>query len=252
VSIGISSPGYNGFNSTVTLSPGQNLSEQIDLTIAGNNFFMSGYVTDINFGFGLSSTKVEEQGTQFVSYTNASGYYFIEVPLGYYRFVFSHANYKNLTFPDNVNGYLTLNVKLSPVNVSITEIDLNIQKYFPLLFFAAYITWNPYSGSNFSSYNIEVSTTPSFSPGTVDTFTYTNQAQGDAIITGVYPTHIYYVEIVVHLNDGPIYASNYVTVSYGNVVFLLANIALVGGPLFIAGLIIYPFLRREKRDKGLS
>ncbi|MEM0155198.1 MAG: hypothetical protein QW597_01160 [Thermoplasmataceae archaeon] len=247
VSIGVSSPDYSDFNSTVTLSPGQNLNEQINLNIAGNNFFVSGYVTDINFGFGLSNTKVEEQGSHFVSYTNASGFYFIQVPLGYYLFVFSNALYKNLTYPEIVEGFIQLNIKMTPRNVSVLNLDLNIQKYFPLMFFAAYLTWDTYPGLNFSSYNIEVSTTPSFSPGSVDTFTYTNQAQNDALITGIYPTHTYYVELVVHLNDGSIYASNYVTLSYGNAVFLLANIALVGGPLFLVGLIIYPFVRRDRK-----
>ncbi len=67
--------------------------------------------------------------------------------------------------------------------------------------------------------------------------------------TGIYPGNTYYVALSIHLNDGSVYSTNYVTVSYGNPVFLIANLIIIGGTAFILAVLLWTVAGKKDRWK---
>jgi subtilase family serine protease len=247
--ISVSSTGYIPYYLNMSLLPAENRSIQIDLAESGNNPIISGTVSDYNFGFGLQGVNVSVSNTTFFSFTNSSGAYYVQSPTGNHTLNYSRDLYmpRNRTFIVSTNA--TINVRLSPTHVEVFNFNLNIEKYFPLLFFTLYIQWSPYSGTGFSYYEVSVSSTTSFSPGTVDSVIVSNQGQNSMFFTGIYPGNTYYVALSIHLDDGSVYSTNYVTVSYSNPVFLFANLVIIGGTAFIIGVLLWTVAGKKDRWK---
>ena len=247
--ISVSSKGYIPHYLNLSLLPAENRSIQIDLAESGNNPIISGIVSDYNFGFGLQGVNVSVTNTTFFSFTNSSGVYSVQSPVGNHTLNYSRDLYMSINTTFVVSTNATINVRLSPAHVEAFNFNLNIEKYFPLLFFTLYLQWSPYSGTGFSYYEISISSTTSFSPGTVNTVIVSNQGQNSMFLTGIYPGNTYYVALSIHLNDGSVYSTNYVTVSYSNPVFLFANMMIIGGTAFIIGVLLWTVASKKDRWK---
>ncbi|QRF74750.1 hypothetical protein Thermo_00239 [Thermoplasmatales archaeon] len=245
--ISVKSPHYLPYNTTLSLLPAENTSMQVNLSESGRNPIISGRVTDVNFEFGLQGVNVSASNTSLYSYTNASGVYYIQLPTGTHTLNYSRALYEPLNVNLSVSANTIINVKLSPAKVQVFYFNLNIEKYFPIMFFALYLQWSQYTGTGFLYYQVSVSTTTTFDPGTVSSVSVSNQAHNTIFLTDIYPGNTYYVAISIHLSDGSVYSTNYVTVSYSNPVYLLANLAVLGGALFIIGMLIW--IAVSKRDR---
>ena len=247
--ISVSSTGYIPYYLNLSLLPAENRSIQIDMAESGNNPIISGRVSDYNFGFGLQGVNVSVSNTTFFSFTNSSGVYSVQSPVGNHTLNYSRDLYMstNTTFVVSTNA--TIDMRLSPAHVEVFNFNLNIEKYFPLLFFTLYLQWSPYSGTDFSYYEVSVSSTTSFSPGTVNNVIVSNQGQNSMFFTGIYPGNTYYVALSIHLNDGSVYSTNYVTVSYSNPVFLIANLVIIGGTAFILAVLLWTVAAKKDRWK---
>jgi len=247
--ISVRSAGYLPYYLNLSLLPSENLSPQVNLTESGNNPIISGRVSDYNFGFGLQGVNVSLINTTFFSFTNASGVYYLQSPTGNHTLNYSRDLYMSINTTLVVSTNAIINVRLSPAHVEIFNFNLSIEKYFPLLFFTLYLQWSPYSGTDFSYYVVSVSSTASFTPGTVNNVIVSNQGQNSMFFTGIYPGNTYYVALSIHLNDGSIYSTNYVTVSYSNPVFLFANLVIIGGTAFIIGVLLWTVADKKDRWK---
>jgi subtilase family serine protease len=247
--VSVRSAGYFPYYLNLSLLPSENQSAQVNLAESGNNPIISGRVSDYNFGFGLQGVNVSVSNTTFFSFTNSSGVYSVQSPVGNHTLNYSRDLYMSINTTFVVSTNATINVRLSPAQVQIFNFNLNIEKYFPLLFFTLYLQWSPYSGTGFSYYEVMVSSTTSFSPGTVDSVIVSNQGQNSMFFTGIYPGNTYYVALSIHLNDGSVYSTNYVTVSYSNPVFLFANLIIIGGTAFIIGVLLWTVASKKDRWK---
>ncbi len=247
--ISVRSAGYFPYYLNLSLLPSENQSAQVNLAESGNNPIISGRVSDYNFGFGLRGVNVSVANTTLFSFTNLSGVYYVQSPTGNHTLNYSRDLYMSINTTFVVSTNATINVRLSPAHVEIFNFNLNIEKYFPLLFFTLYLQWSPYSGTDFSYYEVSVSSTTSFSPGTVDSVIVSNQGQNSMFFTGIYPGNTYYVALSIHLNDGSVYSTNYVTVSYSNPVFLFANLVIIGGTVFIIGVLLWTVASKKDRWK---
>ncbi len=247
--ISVSSTGYIPYYLNLSLLPAENQSIQIDLTESGKNPIISGTVSDYNFGFGLQGVNVSVSNTTFFSFTNSSGVYSVQSPVGNHTLNYRRDLYMSANVTLIVSTNATIPERLSPVHVEVFHFNLNIEKYFPLLFFTLYLQWSPYSGTDFSYYEVSVSSTTSFRPGTVNNVIVYNQGQNSMFFTGIYPGNTYYVALSIHLNDGSGYSTNYVTVSYSNPVFLIANLVIIGGTAFILAVLLWTVAGKKDRWK---
>ena len=246
LNVSISSRGYRDFNETLTVYPGTGISYQIELAPASpSEVSISGKVSDALYSFEIPGTNVSN-GNGTYSFTNSSGYYIIYSEKGGYNVTANATLYNAYNSEVNLSENSTLDILLKPARVAINTTNLiGISRYFPLLFYFGYLSWTQYSGGNFYSYSVYVSNNPDFFNPKV--YSYTSQNTTTALLTGLTPGQTYYVTVILRLSNDQIYESQVVKISYGDPVYLGANIVLVGGIIFYVALAMKIFGKKKKK-----
>lgn len=246
VEIIVNSSGYKSYFENVSLRPGTPYVSQVTLSPINSIVTISGTITDNLFSFPISGVQVSVDNVTY-AYTNSSGFYVLFVLPGTHELNFSAPYYDSYNETLDISGNADVSISLSPEEVNINTIPtIQITRAFPLLFFLAYISWSVYHDSDFALYQIYYSTNPHMINSTI--INVGGQNQTYAIIPYITPGKTYYVSVVVQLQDGQIYGSNIVQITYSNTVYLAVNIIL------LSGIIIYvffaaSFLRRRMRRR---
>ncbi len=252
INVSVSYQGYTGTSGQYRLYPGQNFTRQ-DI-IAPTNITeyatVSGNVTDGIYSFPIGGVNVSLGGLPLV-FTNSTGYFVVYFKTGKYNVSYTSPLYLQksiiLNLTDTTNR--TMGVTLYPKNINITSLpQVNINRIFPLLFYFGYISWTAYTGSGFGAYQIYISTTQDMS--SFRTMTIGGQNSTFAFVSGIVPGQKYYVKVTVNLNDGEVYSSPVVTLSYSNPLVLLANFAIVIGIAAYAVMAVR-FIGRMRRKRTI-
>lgn len=249
--VSISATGYEPISFKVDLQPGQNYSRQETLIPVGVSGLavVNGNVSDKVYSFHIGGVKVSNASAP-ETYTNSTGYFIMFLKPGNYNISFSQGLYTTRFFSLNITGTqtVTLNVKLSPKNANVSNIpSIQIGRAFPLLFYFGYLSWNRYTGPEFSEYQLTISTSHTMS--VYRTVTISNQNTTFTFLTGIIPGKTYYITISVFLTDGEIYNSNIVNIGYSNPIVLLANMAILIGIIVYAVMAMkYIGRMRKKRE----
>ena len=249
--LNVSSPGYLNFSTIISPMPGSHYQQQVSLSGYGlNSTYVSGEIMDSEFNFHVSYSNIYLNGT-LVGYSNQTGYFEFYSSPGIKNLSVSnplYLQYSELLHISNSTG--RLKIFLSPRDVSIdTRVILSITRSFPFLFYFAYLSWNTYKGSNFSHYEIFEATSSSFYNSTVTNVF--SRGDGYTFLGGVTPFHKTYVAIELYLNNSQEYTTGYISISYYNPVYVLANLAIVIGILvYIYLMIDLLYLRKRRREWG--
>ncbi|MDS0257411.1 PEGA domain-containing protein [Thermoplasmatales archaeon AK] len=250
-SIVVRSPGYRTYYENMTVYPGESYYYQVSLAPINMSLApVSGIVEDYYYRFPLDGTAIST-GKSILGYSNQSGYFEIYLPKGTITLQFSRPLYKNGNQTVNIpsqSGRLTVYLSPSEVNFSFAP-AVSIGSSFPLLFYFAYVSWTKYSGDNFSSYVIYMSTSPSFLQST--SVTITDQNQTSTFFSGILPGRTYYFLVVLNLNNSQIFESGSIQLSYANPVYILANGAIAFGIAFYVTLVTLHFYRRRRNRGGI-
>lgn len=227
LNVTVSAPGFFDYNMTFSLEPGLNLTNQVVLLpVDLNSSMISGEVTDYLYSFPLENAVVSLKNYSG-SYTNSSGGYILYATDGKYDLNATAPLYQIYSTPLNVSSNSILNIQLKPAKISLeTTTPIDITHYFPLLFTLGFISWSDYKGSNFSKYQIYVSSQSDFLNPTITTVWAQNTSY--TFLTGIYPGHTYYITVVLWLTNSQVYQSKVVKISYSDPVYLTVNVVLVG------------------------
>jgi subtilase family serine protease len=246
------SPGYRSYSTNISPLPGSIYQTQISLINNGSNSaYITGELLDSDFNFHIPGSRIYLNGT-LEGYSNQSGYFQFYATPGIENLSVQASLYKAYSEPLHVtNETEFLKIYLSPEDVSInSKVILSITRSFPFLFYFAYVSWTVYRGSNFSHYELFQSSTSSFyNSTTANIFT---RGDGYTFLEGVTPLHKTYVALELYLNNSQEYSTGYVSMSYDNAVYFLANFAiLVGILVYIYIMLDLLYLRKRRREWGL-
>ncbi len=241
--INATAPGFLDSNFTYSVSPGENISDQVTLMPVNlNSSIISGTVSDFLYAFPVTDSLVR-LGNISSSYTNVSGNYILFSDPGKFTVNASAPLYDPYSSPLNVTANTILNIQLKPAKIALqTTALVNITHYFPLLFYLGFISWNDYKGANFSLYQIYVSEQSDFLNPSVTTVSSQNTSY--TFLTGIVPGHTYYISVVLRLSNAQVYQSQVVKISYTDPVYLTINIILLGAIVFY-GYIAYRVFRKK-------
>ena len=252
IDLNVTSPGYRSYNTTISPVPGSLYQTQISLVSNGSKTaFITGELLDANFNFHISGSRVYLNGT-LEGYSNQSGYFEFYATPGVDNLSVIAPLYKTYSEPlhlTNNTGFLK--IYLSPEDVSInSKVILSITRSFPFLFYFAYVSWTVYKGGNFSHYELFQSPTSSFyNSTTTNIFT---RSDGYTFLDGVTPLHKTYVALELYLNNSQEYSTGYVSITYDNAVYFIANFAiLVGILVYLYIMLDLLYLRKRRREWGL-
>ena len=246
--ITVGSPGFHDYTFSIEPVPGSNHSFSVMLVPVNSSLdLVRGYLLDNVFGFGVSGGEIYKSGN-LVSFVNSSGYFQFYSSPGTSNITVKSPNYEDYQAVINVsNNMPLLRFDLDPMNVSISSrVILTIERYFPFLFFFGFVSWTEYKGNDFSHYEVFVSGNSHFSNST--SFPINSQGESYTILTGITPLHKSYVILELYLNNSQQYTTEYVSMSYSNPVYFLANLAITAGIAFYVFLMVdYLYLRKRRR-----
>lgn len=244
VFVNVSAHGFNDYNNSISITPGNNVSFQITLMPDYANYsIISGSVSDYLYSFTIGGAMVRLGNSSF-SYSNASGSYILFAGTGKYTANATADLYNSYSTPLNVTTNTILNIQLKPAKIALKSTALvSISHYFPLLFYFGFLSWTDYKGGNFSIYQIYVSQRSDFLNPTVTTVASQNTSY--AFLTGLVPGHTYYVSVVLRLSNDQVYQSQVVKITYADPVFLGVNLVLAGAIGFYVYM-AYRIFRKKK------
>lgn len=252
VELNVTSPGYQSYNTNISPEPGSVYRTQISLVSNGSgSTFITGEILDANFNFRISESRVYLNGT-LEGYSNQSGYFEFYAKPGVENLSVIAPLYKTYSKPVRLtNSTGLIKIYLSPEDVSInSKVILSITRSFPFLFYFAYVSWTIYRGGNFSHYELFQSSSSSFfNSTTTNIFT---RSDGYTFLEGVTPLHTTYVALELYLNNSQEYSTGYVSMTYDNAVYFLANFAILAGILvYLYIMLDLLYLRKRRREWGL-
>ncbi len=97
-------------------------------SVFGQQFILSGYVSDSASGEMLQGASVQIVGTSEGIVTNSYGYYAIRLPAGDYGIRYSFLGYNTRTVNVKITGSIRLNLSLIPVAISRKEVVITDKK----------------------------------------------------------------------------------------------------------------------------
>lgn len=246
--ITVSSLGYKNATGQINLMPGTNYTTQSSLQPLSQSGFaaINGNVTDGFYSFPISGVNVSINGSGYL-YTNQSGYFIMYLKPGNYNISFTSPLYRQKYLNLSINSALveSLSISLYPKSINTTPPSISLGRMFPLLFYLGYVSWSAYKGPNFAAYQIYVSTNHTMS--NYRTVTINNQNTTFAFLTGILPGQTYYIKVTLYLNDGEIYSSGVLGLSYSSPLIILANFAIVFGIVAYAVMAIRYIGRMRKK-----
>ncbi len=243
--LNVSKPGFNNYSANVSLSPGEEYLDQIDLVPTIPMIRISGNVSDGLFKFPIPGVLVKTNST--FAYTNRSGGYTVFSDTRTGNVTYSYPIYSTavMNYSGDPSETLYLNVDLYPLNVSALSLFTpKILNVFPFLFYVTYISWNTYTGPDFGTYEILISTSRSMA--NPEKLLISQQTQNSLFILGTTPGHSYYIQEVLMLNNGQFFQSQVTVMSYSNPVYLGLNLVIVAAILIYVYFAISIFMRRRR------
>ena len=181
------------------------------------------------------------------AYTNRSGGYTVFSDTRTGNVTYSYPIYSTavMNYSGDPSETLYLNVDLYPLNVSALSLFTpKILNVFPFLFYVTYISWNTYTGPDFGTYEILISTSRSMA--NPEKLLISQQTQNSLFILGTTPGHSYYIQEVLMLNNGQFFQSQVTVMSYSNPVYLGLNLVIVAAILIYVYFAISIFMRRRR------
>jgi len=98
------------------------------VTMAQNNFAVSGYVRDAATGEELIGASISILNSSVGTIANEYGYYALSLEPGFYTLVYSYLGYANISEPIQLDKDVILNMELSETSLELEEVTISAER----------------------------------------------------------------------------------------------------------------------------